>query len=105
MLWSRKPRRGVHDAPHPPALSVGELQELGVRCGRKRVARLMRSANLQGAHRRRRLRTTIRDRDAAPAPDLVARAFATDRPNRLWIADITYLPTWSRWLYLAVVLE
>ncbi len=93
--------RGTYGAPRIHA----ELQERGVRCGRTRVARLMRSASLQGAHRRRRLRTTIRDRDAAPAPDLVAPAFATDRPNRLWIAEITYVRTWSGWLYLAVVLE
>ncbi len=51
------------------------------------------------------MRTTIRDLHAAPAPDLVARAFATDRPNHLWIADITYVRTWSGCLYLAVVLE
>lgn len=93
--------RGTYGAPRIHA----ELREMGVCCARKRVARLMRSASLQGAHRRRRLRTTIRDLDAAPAPDLVARAFATDRPNRLWIADITYVRTWSGWLYLAVVLE
>ena len=82
-----------------------ELREAGVHCARKRVARLLRQAGLQGAHRRRWRRTTIRDRDAAPAPDLVARAFATDRPNQLWLADITYVRTWSGWLYLAVVLE
>ena len=93
--------RGTYGAPRVHA----ELREVGVRCGRKRVARLMRSASLEGAHRRPRLRTTIRDLEAAPAPDLVARAFATHRPNRLWIADITYVRTWSGWLYLAVVLE
>src|SRR3990170_8472816 len=87
--------RGTYGAPRIHA----ELQDLGMRCARKRVARLMRQAGLSGAHRRRRLRTTIRDLDAAPAPDLVARAFATDRPNRLWIADITYVRTWSGWLY------
>ena len=93
--------RSTYGAPRIHA----ELREAGVRCARKRVARLMRQASLQGAHRRRRLRTTICDRDAAPAPDLVARAFATDRPNHLWLADITYVRTWSGWLYLAVVLE
>lgn len=93
--------RRTYGAPRVHA----ELREAGVRCGRKRVARLMRHAGLQGAHRRRRLRTTIRDMDAAPAPDLVARAFTTDRPNRLWIADITYVRTWSGWLYLAIVLD
>jgi putative transposase len=82
-----------------------ELQEMGVRCGRKRVARLMRRAGLAGAHRRRPLSTTVRDQQAVPAPDLVARAFRADHPDRLWIADITYIRTWSGWLYLAVVLD
>lgn len=82
-----------------------ELRDTGVRCGRKRVARLMRQAGVAGAHRRRRLRTTVRDQQAVPAPDLVARAFHADHPDRLWIADITYVRTWSGWLYVAVVLD
>ena len=77
----------------------------GVGVGRKRVARLMRTAGLQGCHRRRRGGLTRRDPTAAPAPDLVERAFAADRPDQLWVADITYVPTWSGWLYLAVVLD
>lgn len=82
-----------------------ELRDTGVHCGRKRVARLMRQAGVAGAHRRRRLRTTVRDQQAVPAPDLVARAFHADHPDRLWIADITYVRTWSGWLYVAVVLD
>jgi len=82
-----------------------ELREAGVQCGRKRVARLMRTAGLEGAHRRRRTRTTVQDPLAAPAPDLVARTFVADRPDRLWVADITYVRTWAGWLYLAVVLD
>ena len=81
------------------------MRALGVRCGRKRVARLMRAAGLVGAHRRRPPRTTWRDRDAAPAPDLVRRQCATPAPNRLWVADITYVRTGAGWLYLAVVLD
>jgi putative transposase len=77
----------------------------GVRCGRKRVARLMRAAGLVGCHRRRAAHTTRRDATAAPAPDLVQRAFAAGAPNALWTADITFLPTWSGFLYLAVVLD
>jgi hypothetical protein len=61
-----------------------ELCALGVRCGRKRVARLMCAASLVGAHRRRPPRTTWRDRDQAAAPDLVQRRFTTPAPNRLW---------------------
>jgi putative transposase len=77
----------------------------GVCVSRKRVARLMRTAGLQGCHRRRHRGLTRRDPHAAPALDLVERAFTADQPDRLWVADITYVPTWSGWLYLAVVLD
>jgi putative transposase len=84
-----------------------ELREAhGVRVGRKRVARLMRQLGLEGVSRRgKRRRTTIPDPAAAPAPDLVARRFTASRPNELWLADITYLPTHEGWLFLAVVLD
>jgi putative transposase len=82
-----------------------ELAFEGVHVGRKRVARLMRAAGLQGISRRKWHTTTIRDRDARPAPDLVERDFETEGPDRLWVADITYLPTWAGFLYLAVVLD
>ena len=95
--------RGTYGAPRVHA----ELRlDHGVQVGRKRVARLMRTAGLVGCHRRRRGRgLTRRDPQAAPAPDLVERTFSTDQPDRLWTADITYIPTWSGWLYLAVVLD
>ncbi len=82
-----------------------ELQEEGARIGRKRVARLMKAADLQGVTRRKRTVTTRRDRSARPCPDLVDRQFSASRPNILWVADITYIPTWSGFLYLAVVLD
>lgn len=82
-----------------------ELREEGTRCSRKRVARLMAAAGLEGVHRRRAVRTTVRDRDAATAPDLVNRAFAAPAPDRLWVADITYVPTWSGFLYVAVIMD
>ena len=82
-----------------------ELQALGVEVGRKRVARLMRAAGLAGACRRRWIGTTRRDRDARPAPDLVERRFSADGPNKLWVADITYIPTAAGFLFLAVVLD
>jgi putative transposase len=49
--------------------------------------------------------TTTKDRDARPAPDLVERDFSSEGPDRLWVADITYIPTWSGFLYLAVVVD
>jgi putative transposase len=94
--------RGTYGSPRVHA----ELAEdHGVRCGRKRVARLMRQAGLVGCHRRRAQRTTHRDDTAVPAADLVHRTFAVSAPDRLWVADITYLPTWQGFLYLAVVLD
>ena len=82
-----------------------ELQEEGTRVGRKRVARLMSESGLVGVSRRKSTVTTRRDRLARPAPDLVDRKFVADRPNALWVADITYIPTWVGFLYLAVVLD
>lgn len=82
-----------------------ELREEGVRVSRKRVARLMKEAGLVGVSRRKRPVTTRRDRSARPAPDLVDRQFVADKPNALWVADITYVPTWVGFLYLAVVLD
>jgi putative transposase len=85
------------------------LAATGMRCGRKRVARLMRNAGLVGCHRRRpfhTFHTTQRDPQAEPAPDLVQRQFVATQPNQLWIADITYVPTrYEDFLYLAVVLD
>lgn len=82
-----------------------ELAAGGVRCGRKRIARLMRAAGLVGCHRRRTPRTTQRESTAVPAPDHVERQFTASAPNQLWTADITYVPTWSGFLYLSVVLD
>ena len=82
-----------------------ELTTQGVHVGRKRVARLMRIAGLCGVSRRRWFTTTRRQPDAQPAPDLVQRHFRADAPNRLWVADATYVPTGEGFLYLAVVLD
>jgi putative transposase len=97
----------IHAASHgtygAPRVHV-ELAANGVRVARKRIARLMRELGLQGVSRRRSVRTTVRS-DARPAPDLVEREFVADRPNKLWVADITYIPTASGFLYLAIVLD
>jgi putative transposase len=82
-----------------------ELKDEGTSVGRKRVARLMKDAGLAGVSRRKRTVTTRRDRSARPAPDLVDRHFVAEGPNALWVADITYVPTWAGFLYLAVVLD
>jgi putative transposase len=93
--------RGTYGAPRIHA----ELAAQGRHVGRKRVARLMRSAGLAGVSRRRSVRTTRREVSARPAPDLVQRTFTAEAPDRLWVADITYIATWAGFLYLAVVLD
>ena len=73
--------------------------------GRKRVARLMRMAGLAGISRRKRPRTTVKAGSASKTPDLVQRQFTAEAPDRLWVADITYVRTRAGFLYLAVVLD
>jgi len=82
-----------------------EMKEDGERVARKRVARLMREAGRSGASRRPKTFTTQRAEGARPAPDLVQRNFEASGPDQLWVADITYIPTWAGFLYLAVVLD
>jgi putative transposase len=82
-----------------------ELRDNGVRVGRHRVRRLMHQIGLRARRRRRWVRTTD-SRHANPiAPNLLARNFTVDASNRAWVADITYLPTKTGWLYLAVVID
>jgi putative transposase len=92
--------RGTYGAARVHA----ELAAEGVHVGKNRVARLMRDAGVAGVSRRKSVVTTVRDGDRQ-APDLVDRTFAADAPNVLWVADITYIPTWAGFLYLAVVLD
>ena len=82
-----------------------DLAVEGVRVGRKRVARLMKGAGLRDISRRKWIRTTVRCPGVSPAPDLVDRDFTAPGPDRLWVADITYIPTWAGFLYLAVVID
>ena len=83
-----------------------ELRDEGPRVGRKRVARLMRKSGIRGVSRRRGfVVTTRRDPKQRPAPDLVKREFKADAPNQLWVADMTYVPTWAGFIFLAIVLD
>ena len=93
--------RGTYGAPRIHA----ELRDAGICVGRKRVTRLMQAAGLEGVSRRKTPTTTIRSEREQPAPDLVERNFTAEAPNRLWVADITYVPTLIGFLYLAVVLD
>jgi transposase InsO family protein len=80
-----------------------ELREDGVRIGRGRVARLMRRGGLTAARRRRVPRTTDSRHDHPVAPNLLGRNFAADRPDAVWLADISYIPTGEGWMYLAAI--
>ena len=94
--------RGTYGAPRIHAeLRLGE----GIGVGRKRVARLMRAAGIEGVYRRRRGGCTRRDPGAEPAEDLVNRQFDVDGPNELWVSDVTEHPTAGGKVYLAVVLD
>jgi len=83
-----------------------ELMDVGVVASRKRIAALMRRAHLRGVSRRRNFCvTTERDVRHRPAPDLVNRAFVATDINQLWVADMTYIPTWTGFLYLSTVID
>jgi len=88
-----------------PRIHMELRLEHGVRVGRKRVARLMRRAGLQGVQKRRFRCTTRPGKPEQYAPDLVQRHFVAGRPNALWLADVTYIPTDQGWLYLAAILD
>jgi putative transposase len=99
--------RMAHAASHgtygAPRIQI-DLAEKGFRVGRKRVARLMAAAGIIGVSRRKFVTTTIKGA-GRPAPDLVDRNFTAEKPDQLWVADITYVPTSVGFLYLAVVLD
>ena len=95
--------RGTYGAPRVHQ----QLRHEGVRCGKHRVARIMRSGGLAGRQRRRTRRTTVAGPAAASAPDLVNRAFSPGElsPDQVWVGDISYLRTWEGWAYLATVID
>ena len=94
--------RSIYGAPRIHA----ELADLDVHVGRKRIARLMRADGIVGCHRRKRSFSITRQNPKAPvAADLVDRQFIADRPDELWVADVTYVPTVQGWLYLACVTD
>jgi len=82
-----------------------DLRCEGILVGDKRVARLMRERKIKGVERRKAFKTTIRNDDARPAPDLVERKFTATAPDQLWVADITCVPTWAGFVFVAIVLD
>jgi putative transposase len=101
--------RTIHaesDATYGMPRVRAELIDQGVRISGKHVARLLRHAGLRGVSRRRGfVVTTRRDEAQRPAPDLVKREFVASGPNQLWVADMTYVPTWAGFIFLAIVLD
>jgi putative transposase len=101
--------RALHvasDATYGMPRIRADLKDAGIVASRKRVARLMRQAQLRGVSRRRGfIVTTERNPTRRPAPDLVKRKFVADGPNQLWVADMTFVPTWAGFIYLAIVLD
>jgi putative transposase len=92
---------GTYGAPRMHA----ELPDHDLPASLNRVARVMKQAGIQGVSRRKGVRTTWRGKEDAPAGDLVNRDFTATGPDQLWVADITYVPTWAGFLYLAIVLD
>jgi len=103
--------RAIHRSAHgrygSPRVHA-ELRARGERVSRKRVARLMRQDGLRGKKRRRFRRTTNSEHTHPIAPNVLERKFSVEEiagPDRVWAADITYVPTREGWLYLAIVLD
>jgi putative transposase len=81
------------------------LRRAGEQVGRDQVARLMRELGIEGARRGRRVRTTRPDDRADRPPDLVQRRFVAQRPNALWVTDLTYVPTWAGMVYVCFIVD
>ena len=88
-----------------PSIHAELADDHGIRVGKKRVARLMRTAGIKGLAPVKFVTTTVADPVADRALDKVDRQFSAEGPDRLWVADITYVPTWTGFLYLAIVLD
>lgn len=101
--------QAIHERSHgtygAPRVHAELQQAYGVHIARKRVARLMKAARLRGISKRRFVRTTVSDPCERWAPDLVDRDFTVTQPDRLWVADATFVSTWEGFLYLAIVLD
>ena len=88
-----------------PRIHADLLDDHDIHVGKKRVARLLREEGLQGVSRRGAKRPRRLTAEMPAAPDLVRRKFTAEAPNQLWVADITYIPTWEGWLFLAAVMD
>lgn len=103
IVFHHEASRGTYGVPR----LYDDLADEGIHVSRKRIARLMRELGISGVSgregKRRRRKSTVPETGAVA--DLVRRDFTADEPNQLWFADITYVPTWEGWLFLAVVMD
>ena len=106
LLEQIRQAHAASDATYGVPRIQAELADQGIKAGHNRIASVMRANGLRGVSRRRGwCVTTKRDKDRRPAPDLVQREFTATGINQLWVADMTYIPTWAGFVYLAVVLD
>jgi putative transposase len=106
LLDQIKAAHTMSDATYGMPRIRAELADAGIVASRKRIAALMRINGITGVSRRRGYCiTTVRNPKERPAPDLVKRQFVATDINQLWVADMTYIPTWQGFLYLAVVTD
>ena len=106
LLEQIRQAHAVSDETYGAPRIQAELADQGIKAGHNRIAAVMRANGLRGVSRRRGwCVTTQRDKERRPAPDLVQREFTATGINQLWVADMTYIPTWAGFVYLAVVLD
>ena len=106
LLGQIRQAHAASDATYGVPRIQAELADQGIKAGHNRIAAVMRAHGLRGVSRRRGwCVTTKRDKERRPAPDLVQREFTATGINQLWVADMTYIPTWAGFVYLAVVLD
>ncbi len=106
LLEQIRQAHAASDATYGVPRIQAELADQGIKAGHNRIAAVMRAHGLRGVSRRRGwCVTTQRDKDRRTAPDLVQREFTATGINQLWVADMTYIPTWAGFVYLAVVLD
>jgi putative transposase len=98
---THKRSRGIYGSPRVHR----DLKARGIRVGKKRIERLMRESGLRGRSKRRFCCTTDSKHALPIAPNVLARRFHVDAPNRVWVGDVTYIATSEGWLYLAVLLD
>ena len=93
--------RGTYGSPRIHA----SLNRLGIQCSRPRVARLMKKINLQAKMVKAWKRTTKRNEEHRAEPNHLSQRFDVTEPNKVWVSDITYVPTEEGWLYVSLVIR